>query len=133
MVSLDQIEELGQRIGREFHAHRVVLFGSYAGGAPTDDSDVDLLVVAETPLPPRKRYGAVRRLGGRGTVTCFVCPIAQARFADRAPRKFYLLSRCGLCARSARTAREICSTWNNASANVWHGPVAGALGSGVAG
>ncbi len=62
MVTMNQIEELGRRIGREFHAQRVVLFGSYARGVPTDDSDVDLLVVAETSLPPRKRYGAVRRL-----------------------------------------------------------------------
>lgn len=62
MVSMNQIDELALRIGREFHARRVVLFGSYAGGAPTDDSDVDLLVVAETALPPRQRYGAVRRL-----------------------------------------------------------------------
>ena len=62
MVSMNQIEELGRRIGREFPARRVVLFGSYAGGVPSDDSDVDLLVVAETALPPRKRYGAVRRL-----------------------------------------------------------------------
>lgn len=62
MVTMNQIEELGQRIGREFDAERVVLFGSYARGVVTDDSDVDLLVVAETSLPPRKRYGAVRRL-----------------------------------------------------------------------
>ena len=62
MVTMNQIEELGRRIGREFHADRVVLFGSYADGLATDDSDVDLLVVAETSLPPRKRYGAVRRL-----------------------------------------------------------------------
>ena len=40
-----QIEELGRRIGQEFFAHRVVLFGSYARGLPTADSDVDLLVI----------------------------------------------------------------------------------------
>ena len=62
MVTMSQIEEVGQRIGREFRARKVVLFGSYARGLPTDESDVDLLVVAETSLPPRKRYGAVRRL-----------------------------------------------------------------------
>ena len=62
MVGINQIEELGQRIGREFDAERVVLFGSYAEGTATEDSDVDLLVVADTPLPPRRRYGAVRRL-----------------------------------------------------------------------
>lgn len=32
--------------------HRVVLFGSYAQGTATDDSDVDLLVIAETRPPP---------------------------------------------------------------------------------
>ena len=45
MVTMDQIEELGQRIGRGFGAHKVVLFGSHAHGAATDDSDVDLLVI----------------------------------------------------------------------------------------
>ncbi len=45
MVTVSQIEDLARRIGREFHAHRVVLFGSYARGAGTADSDVDLLVI----------------------------------------------------------------------------------------
>ncbi len=62
MVTMDQIEELGRHIGRALRARKVVLFGSYAHGAATDDSDVDLLVVAETSLPPGRRYAAVRRL-----------------------------------------------------------------------
>ncbi len=45
MVTISQIEELSRRIGREFHAERVVLFGSFARGVPTDDSDVDLLII----------------------------------------------------------------------------------------
>lgn len=45
MVTMNQIEELGRRIGREFGADRVVLFGSHARGAATDDSDVDLLII----------------------------------------------------------------------------------------
>ena len=45
MVAMSQIEEFGQRIGREFGAERVILFGSYAQGAVTEDSDVDLLVI----------------------------------------------------------------------------------------
>lgn len=45
MVAMEQIERLGRRIGSEFSAHRVVLFGSYARGVATADSDVDLLVV----------------------------------------------------------------------------------------
>ncbi|HUV66971.1 MAG TPA: nucleotidyltransferase domain-containing protein [Sedimentisphaerales bacterium] len=45
MVAMDRIKELGRQIGQEFDAERVILFGSYARGAVTRDSDVDLLVI----------------------------------------------------------------------------------------
>lgn len=45
MVAMSKIEEFGRQIGREFGAERVVLFGSYARGTVTEDSDVDLLIV----------------------------------------------------------------------------------------
>jgi len=41
---------------------RVILFGSYAYGAPTVDSDVDLLVVMETAASPAERFLAVSRV-----------------------------------------------------------------------
>ena len=44
-VPRNQIKAIATRIGDEFHPLRVVLFGSYAYGTPTADSDVDLLVV----------------------------------------------------------------------------------------
>lgn len=45
MVSMKEIREVAQQIGRQFRPDRVLLFGSYADGSATDDSDVDLLVV----------------------------------------------------------------------------------------
>lgn len=45
MVAMSQIEQFGRRIGREFGAERVILFGSHAQGMVTEDSDVDLLVI----------------------------------------------------------------------------------------
>lgn len=45
MVAMNRIEEFGQQIGQQFHAERVILFGSYAQGTATEDSDVDLLVI----------------------------------------------------------------------------------------
>lgn len=45
MVTMNQIEDLGQRIGLTFRPDRVVLFGSYAQGTATEDSDVDLLII----------------------------------------------------------------------------------------
>jgi len=62
MVAIREIEEFGRRVGRAFGAEKVILFGSYAQGTASADSDVDLLVVARTSLSPRRRYGAVRRL-----------------------------------------------------------------------
>ena len=62
MIKMSQIEELSRRIVREFHPDKIVLFGSYACGQATEDSDVDLLVVADTSLPAHRRYSAVRRL-----------------------------------------------------------------------
>ena len=45
MVSLAEIKAVAERIGRDFRPRKVILFGSYAGGKPTKDSDVDLLVI----------------------------------------------------------------------------------------
>jgi uncharacterized protein len=45
MVEMDKIRLLSDGIAREFQPERIILFGSYAYGTPTDDSDVDLLVI----------------------------------------------------------------------------------------
>ena len=45
MVDERRIAELSERIVREFHPEKIILFGSYAYGQPGPDSDVDLLVV----------------------------------------------------------------------------------------
>ncbi len=45
MVAFESIQELGRRIGDEFGPERVILFGSYAAGNPTPDSDVDLFII----------------------------------------------------------------------------------------
>jgi predicted nucleotidyltransferase len=45
MVALNKITEFGRQIGEQFGAERVILFGSYAQGQVTADSDVDLLVI----------------------------------------------------------------------------------------
>jgi predicted nucleotidyltransferase len=47
MVALNEIKGFGRQIGEQFHAERVILFGSYAHGEVTADSDVDLLVIGQ--------------------------------------------------------------------------------------
>ncbi len=45
MVDDQTIQDLCNRIVQDFHPERIILFGSYAYGNPTPDSDVDILVV----------------------------------------------------------------------------------------
>ena len=45
MITQKQIKDFGRRLAREFQPRKVVLFGSYAYGKPSPDSDVDILVV----------------------------------------------------------------------------------------
>ena len=45
MVAMNRIEEFGRQVGCEFGAEKVILFGSYAEGTATDNSDVDLLII----------------------------------------------------------------------------------------
>jgi len=44
-IPLRRIQSYCDAIVREFHPRKIVLFGSYAYGQPTSDSDVDLLVI----------------------------------------------------------------------------------------
>lgn len=51
-----------RRIARELRPQKIILFGSYAYGNPTPDSDVDLLVIMESNAPRRERFLSVARL-----------------------------------------------------------------------
>ncbi|MCL4505874.1 MAG: nucleotidyltransferase domain-containing protein [Chloroflexi bacterium] len=49
-VQPDELDGVVHQIVARFHPSRIILFGSYAYGAPSADSDLDLLVVLDTPL-----------------------------------------------------------------------------------
>jgi predicted nucleotidyltransferase len=51
-----------QRIVPELKPEKIILFGSYAYGNPTPDSDVDLLVIMNTKAKDVDRYVAVSNL-----------------------------------------------------------------------
>ena len=51
-----------ERIISELKPEKIILFGSYAYGTPTPDSDVDLLVVMKTKAREVDRYVAVSNL-----------------------------------------------------------------------
>ena len=45
MISRHSIRKFANQVARRFKPARIILFGSYAYGKPTPDSDVDLLVI----------------------------------------------------------------------------------------
>ena len=45
MVAMPDIQRYCDAIAAAFKPNRIILFGSYAYGTPTEDSDVDVLVV----------------------------------------------------------------------------------------
>lgn len=51
-----------ERIVAALKPEKIILFGSYADGNPTHDSDVDLLVIMETKKKRANRYLAVSSL-----------------------------------------------------------------------
>ncbi len=55
------LEEVVRRIVAAVRPERIVLFGSYAYGTPTAGSDLDLLVIMNSDLPPHKRAALVYR------------------------------------------------------------------------
>ena len=65
-VDMSRIEDFASRIVREFKPEKIILFGSYAYGHPTSDSDVDLLVILKFDgKPVRKAIEIRNRLNPR--------------------------------------------------------------------
>jgi len=62
MFDRKKISEIVNRIVLFYQPERVILFGSYAHGNVTEDSDLDFILVKETGLPKHKRGLEVRKL-----------------------------------------------------------------------
>lgn len=56
------IERMVDKLAREYRPERVVLFGSYAYGTPDEESDIDLLIIKNTPEAFIDRWATVRRI-----------------------------------------------------------------------
>lgn len=65
-IPMRKIRAVAKRIADEFQPEKIILFGSYAYGTPKPESDVDFLVVMETPLEEwRQRLEISRALSPR--------------------------------------------------------------------
>lgn len=57
MIKKNIIEDIKEKIIKSYSPDEIILFGSYAYGMPSEDSDLDLLIISdkEKELPRRKR------------------------------------------------------------------------------
>ncbi|NLF38039.1 nucleotidyltransferase domain-containing protein [bacterium] len=62
LLSNDDIQKLADTIAGAVKPEKIILFGSYRTGEATEESDVDLFVVARSKLPRGKRASHIRRL-----------------------------------------------------------------------
>ena len=62
MMSEETIQRIVEVITTHLSPRRVILFGSYARGEAGPDSDLDLFVELDPPLPPRGRGALIKRL-----------------------------------------------------------------------
>lgn len=53
---------IAEEIKKKYHPEKIVLFGSFAYGKPSKDSDIDLLIVKDTKERPIDRRVRVRQL-----------------------------------------------------------------------
>jgi len=85
MFSFNDIEKIRDRVAESLHPEKIFLFGSYAEGKATDDSDIDLLVVVESGLSRHERNIALKRLfpARRFSLDAFVyTPQEYSRYKD---------------------------------------------------
>jgi uncharacterized protein len=66
-MTAGQIEALKNKIVELEHPDKIILFGSHATGAATEESDVDLLVISDSTLSrPDREISLTRKLFGSG-------------------------------------------------------------------
>ena len=58
----EKLEKIVRQIVEAIHPYRIYLFGSQARGTAREDSDIDLLVIADMGGSHRKRSLRIRRL-----------------------------------------------------------------------
>ena len=61
-ITSRKIRQAAQRIADALDPEKIILFGSFAYGKPTLDSDVDLFVVMESNVNPHERFRQVSAL-----------------------------------------------------------------------
>lgn len=90
MLTEQDIQEIVDRVVEVAAPEKIILFGSYATGTATEDSDVDLLVIKESGLPRHKRAVPINKAlyGKRKPVDVAVYTSAEISEWQAVPQAF---------------------------------------------
>jgi predicted nucleotidyltransferase len=92
MIEIAQINAVVKRIATRFNPDKIILFGSYAGGNPTIDSDLDLLVIQETDLPRHKRSFDIQKALIGSKIPMDIIVYTKKEFEQEQNEKFSFLN-----------------------------------------
>ena len=62
LITPETINGVAKAIVENFHPEKIILFGSYASGTPTPESDLDFMVVMDSDQPRYRRSSPLRLL-----------------------------------------------------------------------
>ncbi len=92
MVSENKINEVVNSIALNYQPEKIILFGSYAFGNPTDDSDLDFIIIKNTDTPSQRRGWEVRKFLYRTMVPMDLLVYTSKEFEEELKSKYSFLS-----------------------------------------
>jgi predicted nucleotidyltransferase len=76
------IDKIVERITKEYQPKKVILFGSYAYGEPTEDSDIDILIVTQRRLSREETYKIRRELLRDFSISVQLISVSEEEFTE---------------------------------------------------
>ena len=92
MIETTKIDDIVNRIATKFNPDKIILFGSYASGTPNNDSDLDLLIIKDTDLPPHRRSFDIQKLFMGSMVPMDILVYTNKEFEQEQKEKYSFLS-----------------------------------------
>lgn len=88
MIEANKITEIVNKIASGYKPEKIIIFGSYAKGKATDDSDLDLFVSKDTDLPRPLRTVQVRKMIYGSMVPIDLIVYTPQEIADSKDKKY---------------------------------------------
>ncbi|MDO8930142.1 MAG: nucleotidyltransferase domain-containing protein [Bacteroidota bacterium] len=92
MIETAKIFDIVNRIATKFNPDKIILIGSYAAGTPNNDSDLDLLIIQDTELPPHRRSFAIQKFLIGSLVPMDILVYTNNEFEQEQKEKYSFIS-----------------------------------------